>query len=255
VREGVESSVSGHKQRRDTQSGNNQANDNQLGNSSQAAVPSGGSSEQAGNETTSFRPNLDRSYSDLDIAPDVYDILDSEFCSDMMIRPGLLRIPGAIQEISQRIAVDNAKSKNPFPVLTMYFIAKARDFRSIEADMLGHCQMIQAGEPPPFLHDDHLKLLYIVQMKFRALKATYRRYREVDSVDDDMNIEMIRHHMKECMNLYHNVLPQLDMLAAHHNIDFNVGETNQSDDLASLRLAGAQERRSARLNNDLRDQL
>jgi hypothetical protein len=44
------------------------------------------------------------------------------------------------------------------------------------------------------------------------------------------------------------------MLAAHHNLQFDGSDMSQ-DDLASLRSEGAQIRREARLNNDLRDKL
>jgi hypothetical protein len=89
-------------------------------------------------------------------------------------------------------------------------------------------------------------------MKFRAAKRTYRKYREDEIPDDDMNVQLIRQHMldRECMRYYHNCLPQLDMLAAHHFIKFDKGTANHND-LASLRSEGAEVRRGARLDNEL----
>jgi hypothetical protein len=51
--------------------------------------------------------------------------------------------------------------------------------------------MLTNGDEPIFLHDDHPKLVYIAQMKFRAAKATYRKYRQSDMTDDDINIQLI----------------------------------------------------------------
>jgi hypothetical protein len=121
-------------------------------------------------------------------------------------------------------------------VLTQYFVAKARDFKALNADLIRHRELIRDGEPPVFLRDDHPKILYIVKMKFRAAKATYRKQRDEENADKDSNIQLIKHHMKECMNQFYKVLPQLDMLAAHHNL--TLGEENASvggDDLSSLR--------------------
>jgi hypothetical protein len=58
------------------------------------------------------------------------------------------------------------------------------------------------------------------------------------------------------MNQFYKVLPQLDMLAAHHNL--TLGEENASmggDDLASLRSEGAGQRRGASLDDEFRDQI
>jgi hypothetical protein len=93
-------------------------------------------------------------------------------------------------------------------------------------------------------------------MKFRAAKATYRNYRDEENTDEDLNIQLIKHHLKECMNQFYKVLPQLDMLAAHHNL--TLGEESASvggDDLASLRSEEERQRRGARLNNEFRDQI
>jgi hypothetical protein len=72
--------------------------------------------------------------------------------------------------------------------------------------------------------------------------------------DDKMDINIIKHHMLDVRKFYASALPQLDMLAAHHNLQFDGSDMSQ-DDLASLRSEGAQTRREARLNNDLRDKL
>jgi hypothetical protein len=120
--------------------------------------------------------------------------------------------PNAIQQVSQTLARTPSTVKHPFPVLAGYFVAKERDFRAICADFLRHRELLKQGEEPIFLHDDHPKLLYIVAMKFRAIKATYRSYQ----ASDMLNIQLIKQHMTECMRVYYNALPQLDMLAAYH---------------------------------------
>jgi hypothetical protein len=114
--------------------------------------------------------------------------------------------------------------------------------------------LIQAGEPPVFMHDDYPKLMYIIQMKYRAAKKTYRKYRDEAGSDDEIDINIIKHHMSIVRKSYESALPQLDMLALHHNLQFDGSDMNQ-DDLASLRSEGAQVRMEARLNNDLRDKL
>jgi hypothetical protein len=126
-------------------------------------------------------------------------------------------------------------------VLTRYFAAKAKDFRFVCADLLRHRELIQEGEPPVFLHDDHPKLMYIIQMKYRAAKKTYRKYRDEAGSDDEMDINIIKHHMSDVRKFYESALPQLDMLAAHHYLQFDGSDISQ-DDLASLRSEGAQTR-------------
>jgi hypothetical protein len=37
-----------------------------------------------------------------------------------------------------------------------------RDFKSLNADLIRHRELIRDGEPAVFLHDDHPKILYIV---------------------------------------------------------------------------------------------
>jgi hypothetical protein len=69
-----------------------------------------------------------------------------------------------------------------------------------------------------------------------------------------MDINIIKQYMSDVRKFYHSALPQLDMLAAHHNLQFDGSDMSQ-DNLASLRSEGAQIRREARLNNDLRDKL
>jgi hypothetical protein len=69
-----------------------------------------------------------------------------------------------------------------------------------------------------------------------------------------MDINIIKHNMSDVRKFYESALPQLDMLAAHHNLQFDGSDMSQ-DDLASLRSEVAQVRKEARLNNDLRDKL
>jgi hypothetical protein len=205
------------------------------------------------NTARGMRPDLDASNSDLDMMPTMYLIPDPEFCKEKMIRPVTLLLQGAILQVSQLIANAPQNTRHLFPVLTRYFVAKARDFKALNADIIRHRELIRDGEPPVFLHDDHPKM---VQMKFRAAKATYCKYRDEENADKDANIQLIKHHMKECMNQFYKVLPQLDMLAAHHNL--TLGEESASvggDDLASLRSEDARQRRGARLDNELRDQI
>jgi hypothetical protein len=78
--------------------------------------------------------------------------------------------------------------------------------------------VIQAGDPSVFMHDDHPKLMYIIQMKYRAAKKTYRKYRDEAGSDDEMDIKIIKKHMSNVRKFYDSTLPQLDMLAAHHNL-------------------------------------
>jgi hypothetical protein len=104
------------------------------------------------------------------------------------------------------------------------------------------------------MHDDHPKLMYIIQMKYRAAKKMYRKYRDEVGSDDKMNINIIKHHMSDVRKFYESTLLQLDMLAAHHNLQFYGSDMSQ-DDLASLISEGAQIRKEARLNNDLREKL
>jgi hypothetical protein len=152
-----------------------------------------------------FRPDLDESNSDLDITVPMYSINDPEFCTEVMVQTVSLLSPNAIQQVSQTLARTPSTVEHPFPVLTRYFVAKERDFRAICADFLRHRELLKQGEAPIFLHDDHPKLLYIVAMKFRAVKATYRSYRASDMPNDSMNIQLIKQHMTECMRVYYSV--------------------------------------------------
>jgi hypothetical protein len=140
-------------------------------------------------------------------------------------------------------------------VLTRYFVAKERDFRAICANFIRHRELLKQGEAPIFLHDEHPKLLYLVAMKFWAVKSTYRSYRALDMQNDNGNIQLIKQHMSECMRIYHNALPQLNMLAAYHNIPLNDTVSNQGGDLGLLRSEGARQRRSAIVDQDLSEQL
>jgi hypothetical protein len=202
-----------------------------------------------------FRPDLDGSNSDLDIYIPMYSINDPEFCTEVMVRTVSLLSPNAIQQVSQSFARTPSTVKHPFPVLAGYFLAKERDFRAICADFLRHRELLKQGEAPIFLHDDYPKLLYIVAMKFRSVKATYQSYRASDMQNDSMNIQLIKQHMTECMRVYYNALPQLDMLAAYHNIPFSDTASNHGGDLGSLRSEGARQRRSAIVDQDSREQL
>jgi hypothetical protein len=202
-----------------------------------------------------FLPDLDESDSDLDISVPMYAINDPEFCTELMVRTVLLLSPNAIQQVSKTPARTPSTVKHPFPVLTRYFVAKERDFRAICADFLRHRELLKQGEAAIFLHDDHPKPLYIVARKFRAVKATYRSYRASDMPNDSINIQLIKQHMTECMIVYYSVLPQLDMLAAYHNIPLSDTVSNHGGDLGLLRSEGARQRRSAIVDQDLRDQL
>jgi hypothetical protein len=173
---------------------------------------------QSGNNPQGpHRPELNIS-SDLDIDTQLYAIEDPEFCDTLIISSVSLLTPGAIQKISQVIASAPKQKRHPFPVLIRYFAAKAKDFRFVCADLLHHRELIQAGEPPVFLHNDHPKLMYIIQMKYRAAKKRYRKYRDEAGSDDEMDINIIKHHMSDVRKFYESALPQLDMLAAHHNL-------------------------------------
>jgi hypothetical protein len=185
----------------------------------------------------------------------MYSINDPEFCTEVMVQTVSLLSPNAIQQVSQTLARTPSTVKHPFPVLARYFVAKERDFRAICADFLRHRELLKQGEAPIFLHDNHRKLLYIVTMKFRAVKATYRSYRASDMQNDSMNIQLIKQHMTECMRVYYNALPQLDMLAAYHNFPFSDTASNHGGDLGSLRSEGARQRRSAIVDQDLREKL
>jgi hypothetical protein len=202
-----------------------------------------------------FRPDLDESNSDLDISVPMYAINDPEFCTELMVRTVSLLSPNAIQQVSQTLAQTASTVQHPFPVLTRYFVAKERYFRAICADFLRLRELLRQGELPIFLHDDHPKLLDIVAMKFRAVKATYQSYHASDMPNDSINIQLIKQHMTECMRVYYSVLPQLDILAAYHSIPLSDSVSNHGGDLDSLRSEGAQQRRSAVVDQDLREQL
>jgi hypothetical protein len=109
---------------------------------------------------------------DLDIDTQLYAIEDPEFCDTLIISSVSLLTPGAIQKISQVIEIAPKQKRHPFPVLTRYFAAKAKDLSLVRADLLRHRELIQAGEPPVFMRDDHPKLMYIIQMKYSAAKKT-----------------------------------------------------------------------------------
>jgi hypothetical protein len=224
------------------------------------AEEAGKSSSQVQGERDSppgrgFRPDLDESNSDLDITVPMSSINDPEFCTEVMVQTVSLLSPNAIQQVSQTLERTPSTVKHPFPVLTRYFVAKERDFRAICADFLRHRELLKQGEAPIFLHDDHPKLLYIVAMKFRAVKATYQSYWASDMPNDSMNIQLIKQHMTECMRVYYSVLPQLDRLAAYHNIPLSDTVSNHGGDLVWLRSEGARQRRSAIVDQDLREQL
>jgi hypothetical protein len=121
--------------------------------------------------------DLESSSSDIDLVPDMFYIPDPEYNREMLIQATSLLLPGAIQAVSQRLASTINDKMYPFPTISRYFIAKARDLKVIGVDLLRHRQLIQQGDPPVFLHDDHPKLLFIVQSKFKAAKATYRSYK------------------------------------------------------------------------------
>jgi hypothetical protein len=58
------------------------------------------------------------------------------------------------------------------------------------------------------MHDDHQKLMYIIQMKYRAAKKMYRKYRDEAGSDDEMDINIIKQHVSDVENfmiaLYHS---------------------------------------------------
>jgi hypothetical protein len=90
-----------------------------------------------------MRPDLEASNSDLDIMPTMYLIPDPEFCNGMMIRPVTLLLPGSIQQVSQLIANAPQDTRHPFPVLTRYFVATARDFKALNANLIRHRELIK----------------------------------------------------------------------------------------------------------------
>jgi hypothetical protein len=199
--------------------------------------------------------NLDSSNSDLNIVPDVYFIPDPEFHRDMIIQPTSMLVPGAIQAVTQKLATTPTNHKYPFPTVSRYFIAKARDLKVIGADLLRHRQLILDGEPPFFLHDDHPKLLYVVQLTFKAAKATYRAFKsQVQPKPGDQNMQLIKILMTDCINQYNNSLPQLDMLAFHHGLPL-FDEGGEVDETTSLRSEAAQARRRQELDVNLTEQL
>jgi hypothetical protein len=97
--------------------------------------------------------------------------------------------------------------------------------------------------------------VYIVAMKFRAAKSTYQNYRALDGQNDGDKIQLIRQQMSECQRVYYRGLPQLDMLAMYHNIPLFDTASNHGGDLGYLRSEGAQQRRSAIVDQDLRETL
>jgi hypothetical protein len=185
----------------------------------------------------------------------MYSINDPEFCTEVGVKTVSLLSPNAIQQVSQTLAQTPSTVKHPFQVLTRYFAAKERDFRAIYADFIRHRELLKQGEAPIFLHEDHQKLVYIVAMKFRAAKSTYWSYRALDGQNDGEDIQLIRQQMTECMNVYYRGLPQLDMLAIYHNIPLFDTTSNHGGDLGSLRSEGAQQSRSAIVDQDLREKL
>jgi hypothetical protein len=112
---------------------------------------------------------------------------------------------------------------------------EARDLKVIGADLLRHTQLILDKEPPFFLHDNHPQLLYVVQLKFKADKVTYRAFKsQVQPKPGDKNMQHIKTLKTDCINQYNNLLQQLDMLAVHHGLPlFNEGR--EVDKTASLR--------------------
>jgi hypothetical protein len=94
--------------------------------------------------------DLDSSSSDIDLVPDMLYIPDPEYNREMLIQARSLLLPGAIQAVSQRLASTINDKTYPFPTISRYFIAKARDLKVIGADLLRHRQLIQQGDPPVF---------------------------------------------------------------------------------------------------------
>jgi hypothetical protein len=148
-----------------------------------------------------FRDDMDDSNSDLDTNIPMYSINDAEFCTEVGVKTFSFLSPNAIQQVSQTLAQTPSTVKHPFPVLTRYFVAKEKDFRAICADFIRHRLLLKQGEAPIFLHEDHPKLVYIVAMKFRAAKSTYRSYRASDRHNDEDQIQLIRQQMSECMRI------------------------------------------------------
>jgi hypothetical protein len=75
------------------------------------------------------------------------------------------------------------------PVLSL--VESSTDFLEALQDtnvrhFLRRRELLKQGEAPIFLHEDHPKLLYIVAMKFRAVKATYQSYRASDMQNDSV---------------------------------------------------------------------
>jgi hypothetical protein len=104
------------------------------------------------------------------------------------------------------------------------------------------------------LHDNHPNLLYVVQLKFKAAKATYRAFKsQVQPKPGDQNMQLIKTLMTDCINQYNNLLPQLDMLAVHHGLPL-FHEGGEVDETASLRSEAAQSRRRQKLDINLTEQ-
>jgi hypothetical protein len=165
----------------------------------------------------------------------MYFTHDPELDRDMIIQPTSILVPGAIQAVSQKLTTPPTNHKYPFPTVSRYFIVKARNLKVIGADLLRHRQLILNGEPPVFLHEDHPKLLYVVRLKFKAAKATYRAFKsQVQPKPGDQNMQLIKTLMTDCINQYNNLLPQLDMLVVHHGLPL-FDEGGERDETVSLR--------------------
>jgi hypothetical protein len=84
------------------------------------------------------------------------------------------------------------------------------------------------------------------------LKATYRFFKDLISPDKKHNIELIKTYMKVCVQHYHSLLPQLDLIATQWGVD---PVDNLESDIGLLRLEGERSKRQKVLDEQLRNQV
>jgi hypothetical protein len=144
-----------------------------------------------------------------------------------------------------------------FPAFTRFFLARARLFEIMIANLLKHREANQNDGPPLILRDDIPRLRHMAHKRMGYLKTTYHIFKDTVSGNDrdniGNNIALIKLHMKTCIKHYHALIPQLDLIATQWGV--NIEDTPSQDDLGSLRSEGKRQKRQNDLDRQLRSQV
>jgi hypothetical protein len=119
-------------------------------------------------------------------------------------------------------------------------------------DLSKHKEASQKDKPPLVLSADVLRLRHIAHKRMGYPRATYCLFKDTVSETKKDNRALVKSHMKMCVKHYHDLLPQLDLVATQWGVD--IKDTLSHDELGSPRLKRGKQRRQGNLEQQLRKQ-